>query len=136
METPVCITVIGYVLFLFFLLYCACAVHHQLYLYNLHDGARSSKREIAGKPSAALAALTNLLLPLTPTYTQFSFAAGMWEILCARPEVRILLAGPTGSGKTTLVRRAKLCVQAVKNLISLHKTSHGVLYVMRCRASS
>jgi len=26
----------------------------------------------------------------------------MWELLCARPELRVLLAGPTGSGKTTV----------------------------------
>jgi hypothetical protein len=37
-----------------------------------------------------------------PQSTQFSFAAGMWELLCARPELRVLLAGPTGSGKTTV----------------------------------
>jgi hypothetical protein len=37
-----------------------------------------------------------------PQIAQFSFAAGMWELLCARPELRVLLAGPTGSGKTTV----------------------------------
>lgn len=31
-----------------------------------------------------------------------SFSIGMWELVCSRPEVKVLLAGPTNSGKTTI----------------------------------
>lgn len=41
----------------------------------------------------------------------FSFAAGVYELLCSRPEARILLAGPTASGKSVLGELLKRAAQ-------------------------
>jgi GTPase SAR1 family protein len=40
-----------------------------------------------------------------------SFTIGMWELMCSRPEVKVLLAGPTASGKTTVGELLKRGIQ-------------------------
>jgi energy-coupling factor transporter ATP-binding protein EcfA2 len=58
----------------------------------------------ARSPAASPRPTCRLILPAAVQYT---LATGLWGMLCARPEVRVLLAGPTGSGKTTVAELLK-----------------------------
>lgn len=65
----------------------------------------------------------------------FSFAAGVYELLCSRPEARILLAGPTASGKSVigeLLKRAAQPKGPHVNLASIPSPTIG-MNVVRAR---
>lgn len=65
----------------------------------------------------------------------FSFASGIYELLCSRPEARILLAGPTASGKSVigeLLKRAAVPKGPHANLASIPSPTIG-MNVVRAR---